>query len=264
MIVTIGARVYVRERLDVLVLPATSVAIALIEFAPGVNVTPQVKLAPFTLAGTPLQVTLARPESASATVPETAAGEKKTFDPLAGEVTLRLGGVLSSFTDTNAVAVFPALSTAIPTTVSPPVSVVTFTGDVQEAIPLVASAQVKVMVGFELFHPAAFGAGVIAPVMVGGTLSTPMICRIKLSPGLPLSSTVNWFVARSVTGFVSSVTLALKSLGLKMSTPFKVTMALETPLLSIRIVSVVVGSRAVKLAVTGVGAPVPRTKVTGP
>jgi hypothetical protein len=123
---------------------------------------------------------------------------------------------------------------------------------------------VKVTVGLELFHPAAFGAGVMAPVIVGRTLSTPMTCRIKLSPGMPRNSTVNWFVLRRVTGFVRRVMFALKSLSLKMTTPLRVTMALETPLLSIRIVNVVVGSRALKLDVTGVGAPAARTNVTGP
>src|SRR6185295_6321696 len=45
----------------------------------------------------------------------------------------------------------------------------------QEAIPLDASAQVKVTVGLELFHPAAFGAGVTVAVIVGGTLSATIV-----------------------------------------------------------------------------------------
>lgn len=82
---------------------------------------------------------------------------------------------------------FPALSTAVPATVRPAVSAVTFLGAVQEATPLVESEHVKVTVGFELFHPAAFGAGVTPAVITGGMLSTPMICTVKLSPGDPAS-----------------------------------------------------------------------------
>jgi len=115
---------------------------------------------------------LARPDSSSVPVPPTATGEAKILDPLAGEATLRLGGVLSSFTVTDAVAEFPALSIAVPTTISSAVSDTMVTGEVQEAFPLVLSEQVKLTVGSELFHPAAFGVGVTAPAMLGGVLSS--------------------------------------------------------------------------------------------
>ena len=147
-------------------------AVASTELLPGVNVTPQLKLAPFRMAGTPLQEMPANPENASATVPPTVTGEVKILDPLAGEVTLRLGGVLSSFTVTAAVAVFPALSTAVPSTLWPAVSVVTVTGPLQDPIPLIPSEQTKLTVGLELFHPAAFRAGVTLPTMLGGVLSS--------------------------------------------------------------------------------------------
>jgi hypothetical protein len=58
---------------------------------------------------------------------------------------------------------------------------------VQEAIPLVESEQVNVTVGLALFHPAAFGAGVTAPVMVGGTLSAVPIVAVNLEERLPAS-----------------------------------------------------------------------------
>src|SRR2546428_10001750 len=84
------------------------------------------------------------------------------------------GGVLSRFTVTDAVAVFPALSTAVPFTTWFAPSVVTATGDGQTAIPLVLSAHVKLTVALELFHPAGFGDGLRVPAMIGGSLSTPI------------------------------------------------------------------------------------------
>jgi hypothetical protein len=119
-----------------------------------------------------LQETPAKPEDVSPTVPLMVTGEVKMPDPVAGEVTLRLGGVLSSFTVTDAVALFPARSTAVPGTSRAAVSVVTVTGGLQLAIPLVPSEQEKLIVGLELFHPAAFGAGVTLPTMLGGVLSS--------------------------------------------------------------------------------------------
>src|SRR5436190_13810584 len=68
---TVGTGAYVKLSVDVLVFPATSVAITLVEFEPVTSVIPQLKVLPFTLAGTPLQVTVASPERASATVPVT-------------------------------------------------------------------------------------------------------------------------------------------------------------------------------------------------
>src|SRR5262245_39855323 len=58
--------------------------------------------------------------------------------------------------------------------------------------------------------------------------------------------------------------VALKSLVLKISTPFNVMMALDTPLLSICIVKAVAGSSTLNVVVTGAGAPFARTTLTGP
>ena len=104
-------------------------------------------------------------------------------------VAAMLGGVLSSFTVTDTVAVFPAVSTAVPTTTWPAVSVVTVTGEVQEAIPLVVLEQVKVTVGLDLFQPAAFGAGLTVAVIVGGTLFAPPKLAANLEERLPASNT---------------------------------------------------------------------------
>ena len=164
-----------------------SVATAIIVFAPDVSVTPQLKLSPFSVAGAPLQVTPAIPESRSTTVPTRVTDPVKKVDPLAGEVTLRTGGVLSSFTVALAVDVFPALSTTVPTTLWPVVSVVTITGAVQEVRGLLPGAQVKATVGLALCHPAAFGAGVTAAVIVGGTASDGLRLALNLEARLPAS-----------------------------------------------------------------------------
>ena len=65
----------------------------------------------------------------------------------------------------------PAASTALPDTTCPVVSAERTTGPVQSATPLDASVQAKVTVGFELFQPAALGAGDTEGVMRGGVVS---------------------------------------------------------------------------------------------
>jgi hypothetical protein len=234
VMVIVGTRVWMTEKVDWLLFPATSVTITLIEFAPGVSGTMELKLDPFTIAGTPLQVTPAIPESVSLTDPVTETDDTKILAPALGDTIMTPGGVLSSLTTTAVVAVFPALSVAIPTTSCPAVSVEIVTGVVQDSIPLVKSEQVKEMVGSDLCHPAELGAGVTMLVILGRVLSTPMICRIKLVPGALRNSTDNWLTARRVTGFVISVTLELKSLGPTTVTPLSLTIALETLELSIR------------------------------
>src|SRR5689334_16057151 len=161
------------------------------EFAPRVNGTLQVKLSPLMAAGAPLHVKLASPESGSLMIPEITSGDVKTLAPFVREVILSAGGVLSSFTVMSVLAVFPALSRATPVTGCPAVSVLTATGSGHVAMPLVVSEQVKLTIALELFHPAALGAGVTTPVIVGATLSTPIIWILRLSPGEPRMSIVN-------------------------------------------------------------------------
>ncbi|MEK7426875.1 MAG: hypothetical protein AAB131_23895 [Actinomycetota bacterium] len=86
-------------------------------------------------------------------------------------------------------AVFPALSVAVPMTAWLAPSVVTVTGLVQESIPEVVSWQVNVTVTLAWFQPSALGGGETAAVIVGGTLSTPMIRIVMPPPGCPCSST---------------------------------------------------------------------------
>ena len=99
------------------------------------------------------------------------------------------GGVLSSFTVTEVVAVFPAPSVAVPLTTWFDPSVETETGIVQEAMPEVASWHVNVTVTLAWFQPSALGCGETSAVIVGGTLSTPTIKIVMPPPGSPCSST---------------------------------------------------------------------------
>ena len=69
------------------------------------------------VAGDPLQVALAMPESGSITVPETTIGEVATVVFDCGEPITIEGPVLSIFKVTEAGAAFPALSVAFRETV---------------------------------------------------------------------------------------------------------------------------------------------------
>ena len=68
------------------------------------------------MAALPSQVTEATPESASLTNPVTLVEVPVKTAPEAGDVMETVGGVLSRLTTSFAVAVFPALSIAVPVT----------------------------------------------------------------------------------------------------------------------------------------------------
>src|SRR5436309_12800782 len=104
------------------------------------------------------------------------------MEPLPGEVMTRLGAVLSRLILACQLAELPALSIAVPLTTRAAPSVATVTGREQEATPLVLSEQVNVTVTLALFQPAAFAGGAALAMIVGGVLSTPFICSIRLSP----------------------------------------------------------------------------------
>jgi hypothetical protein len=67
------------------------------------------------------------------------------------------------------------------------------------------------VVGVARTTPILGATGVVPPL--------PMTRSVRLSPGLPLNSTVNLLVANGVMVLVSTVTVWLKSLSLKMLTP---------------------------------------------
>ncbi len=94
-------------------LPATSMACTMIVFDPAASVTPQDKLPCASVAGDPLQVTVAIPERVSAIVPVTIICGLVTIAPEVGEPIATAGGVLSIFSVTEAVAVPPAPSVAV-------------------------------------------------------------------------------------------------------------------------------------------------------
>jgi hypothetical protein len=98
----------------VLLLPATSKAWTLIVFVPGARVTGQLNAPAFTLADTPLHVTVKTPDKESDTTPVTVSPAVVTTTPFAGEVILSVGGVLSIFRVTLVLTLFPALSVAVP------------------------------------------------------------------------------------------------------------------------------------------------------
>src|SRR6185295_727235 len=106
--VTTGTRVYVTATLEVLVLPATSLATTVNTFAPALSVTSQWMVPPARIAGSPLHVASASPESPSLDAAVKVAAGVNSVAPLAGEVSESAGGVRSMLTDADAVDVLPA------------------------------------------------------------------------------------------------------------------------------------------------------------
>ena len=103
----------------------------------------------------------------------------------AGETLAEMLGLVSSIlTFTLAVAVTPALFVAVPLTTWFAPCVVTETGDGQLCIPTFVSVQVNETVTLELFHPEAFGGGVIVPVMTGGggELTVAVVLDVPVTP----------------------------------------------------------------------------------
>ena len=98
----------------VLLLPATSKAWTLIVFAPGARVTGQLNAPAWTLADTALHLTVETPDKESDTVPVMVIPDVVMIAPFAGDVILSAGGVLSMFRVTLVLALFPALSVAVP------------------------------------------------------------------------------------------------------------------------------------------------------
>jgi len=87
-----------------------------IELDPCDNEIVQAKFEPETVAAAPLQVTTATPERVSLSDPITVMDVvlRLTVCPLGGDEIVKFGGVLSSLTVIDVLAVFPALSVAVP------------------------------------------------------------------------------------------------------------------------------------------------------
>src|SRR5271168_206160 len=79
-----------------------------------------------------------------------------------------VGKVFERLMVTDFVAVFPAISVAVPVTCCPAPSVLIVTGEVQLAMPEPLSAHVKLTVALVMFQPLAFGGGLMDAVIVGG------------------------------------------------------------------------------------------------
>jgi len=177
VIVTVGITGKTKSTDAVPVLPAMSVASTETELDPGLTGALQEKFVPTREAGVPLQVTDRTPETLSRSVPVSAAEVAPTgsSELLTGDEMVTIGEVLSRLIATEALAVLPAMSVAVPLTTRPVVSFVMVCGGEQAAIPERESVHANETVGLELFHPAAFGAGDDCAVMFGGVLSRLMV-----------------------------------------------------------------------------------------
>ena len=89
-----------------------------IELAPGTNEAVHVKFEPDSAAEAPLHVTPTKPDPFSFETPRMPIEGvlKLIVDPLVGDEIVTPGGILSSLTVTDALAAFPALSSADPAT----------------------------------------------------------------------------------------------------------------------------------------------------
>jgi len=166
-----------------------------------------------------------------------------------------VGGFFSSLTVTEAVALFPARSVAVPLTGVVP-SVETTTGPGQTAIPEppLLSAQEKVTVTLDVFQPFPFGAGEADAVIVGAALSSFTLTVVEaelpaLSVVVPETGVVP--AAETVTGDGHVAMPDVASVQAKLT----VTFALSQPLafaggekLAV-IVGAVLSSRTVAVAV---------------
>ena len=141
---------------------------------------------------------------------------------------LTLGRLLSMLSVTDALAWFPATSTAVPLTTCPAPSVLTVTGSGHRAIPLRASVHVKLTCTSALLQPAALGAGLTDALMTGGVSSTPTMRRLIPQPGLARNSTVKRFDLESDTDRSTVAMFWLRSDVPTTFTPFTSTMALDT------------------------------------
>lgn len=95
---------------------------------------------------------------------------------LAAEV--MVGTVVSMFTVSVAVALFPALSVPVPFTAWFAPWVVRVVGPEQVDTPEVASVQAKLTVTDDLFQPKLSATGVWLGVMVGSVLSRLMVTEV--------------------------------------------------------------------------------------
>jgi len=127
-------------------------------------------------------------ESAQLNVTTTAALSQPFAFGAGARLPDRVGGLLSRLTLTDAVAVFPALSRAVPEITWFAPSVVTWTGAGQTSTPLPPSTQENVTVISVLFQPAASGTGVAVAVILGGVLSLLTVTEmLALLPALSVA-----------------------------------------------------------------------------
>src|SRR5260370_25554689 len=95
------------------------------------------------------------------------------------------------------------------------------TGDGQMATPLVLSEHLKLTVTLELFHPVAFGGGLMTPEMLGKSSSTPTISRAIPLPGGESNLMINRSSSRRLTFFWLRQVCRFYSFGPTVWTPFR-------------------------------------------
>jgi hypothetical protein len=133
------------------------------------------------VACVPLQDTAVTPEVASASTPLTLIEEvlSAIVDPLAGELTLRVGGVLSSRTVAEAVELFPAASMTVPGTAKFAASTVIVCGIGQLTMGDIDGVHANETVTSVVFHPDWFGAGEEDTAIEGGVNSTFSVTLVE-------------------------------------------------------------------------------------
>jgi len=114
---TTGTGVKATDTCVLALLPARSMACTWTKLPPDARVTLQLNEPDVRTADEPLQVTVATPERVSEAEPVIWSWAALTVEPFAGEVMLIDGGVSSIFRVAFALALFPALSNAVPETI---------------------------------------------------------------------------------------------------------------------------------------------------
>jgi hypothetical protein len=192
------------------VLPAASVADTVTVLSPSTSGTlAHVTASPLTTAVSPLHIAETTGDPPADRLARTSIGEVGVVDPSAGDMIVSNGEILSMFSVSVAVAVFPLVSVAVPLTTWPAPSALTVIG-AGHVCTAVSSAQANVTVTLVLFQPFALGAWSGVAVIVGGVVSvgvafSPTISTTSDVPRLLRSSAMISLVpGRSVTRRVSS------------------------------------------------------------
>jgi len=180
------------------VLPAKSTPVAVMVFDDEDKRTAQEKLPAEITAGTLLQVTPAKPESESETVPATFTYGVLTEAPLDGLEILIAGGVVSRFTVPLAVAELFAESVTVPDTVWFAPCAVMCTGEGQLTMGAPPGIQLKTPLTGALFQPYAFAVGERVSCIPGFGLNGNLATKALYEPLSEVWYAFDGYVEKSV------------------------------------------------------------------